>query len=186
MASFQIHLAVGYVFLKHYSIQNKKDFIRGILDPDFAEDKDISHYTDKNRGTTLKEHLQTKVNLKRYFLENDILTDYQKGVFLHLYTDYEFFHHFFEDSFLESTTYQLFSKNLYYSYLITSEYLLEKYPMDIMEYQERLEHNIQKDLKEKEFENITYQNILPLEKLIPWIEKIGLVNLELEKKKWIS
>lgn len=184
MASFQIHLAVGYVYLKKNKIENQKDFIKGILDPDLVIDKDKSHYTEENRGTTLKSHLQTKVNLNKYFIENEVITDYQKGVFLHLYTDYEFFNHFFEEKILDST-YDSFCKDLYYSYDVSNHFLKEKYPMKIEEeYKEKIENNIKKDLEEKKCEEKEYTNILPFDKLIPWIETIGSANLELEKEKW--
>ena len=165
---------------------DKKEFIRGILEPDFVSDKDRSHYSEKDRGVTLQQHLKTKVNLKKYLEENEIDSDYQRGVFLHLYTDYEFFNHFFDDDFLENKSYDDFCKDLYYSYRLTNQVLDEKYPVDIGKYKEKIEKNIQKDLKEKNCEEKKYTNILPAEKLIFWIERIGSVNLDFEKEKWVQ
>lgn len=187
MASINIHLAVGKVFLDKNTILNQKEFIRGILEPDLVDDKDKSHYTEEDRGTTLKEHVFSKVNLKKYLENNKIDSDYQKGVFLHLYTDYEFFHSFFDEAFLESHTYEDFCKDLYYSYVVTNEVLDEKYLIEIEEeYKEKIKNNIKKDLDEKKCEVKEYTNILPFEKLIPWIQKTGSVNLELEKDKWLK
>ena len=46
MASFNIHLAVGIRYLeKTKSIKNKREFFKGIIEPDLVKDKKISHYT---------------------------------------------------------------------------------------------------------------------------------------------
>lgn len=182
MASFNIHLAVGYDYLKKNKIENELDFIKGILDPDLAKDDHASHYTDKRKGTSLKDHLETKVNLNRYLKENKINNDYQKGYFLHLLTDYKFFHEFFDESYLENISYEEFCKDLYYSYVIANEWIDKKYPVKIPdEYKKRIEENIKNDLKEKECTNEKRTNILPQEKLTNWIEKMGNIDLEYQE-----
>ncbi len=100
MASFNIHLAVGKVYMDNHEIKEKIEFIKGILDPDLAEDDHASHYTVKRTNGTLKEHLQTKVDLKKYLDQNNIQNYYEKGFFLVLLTDYKFFNVFFYECYL--------------------------------------------------------------------------------------
>lgn len=116
MPSFNIHLAVGKVYLDTHKIENKTEFLKGIMDPDLAEDDHKSHYTGERKNGSFKEHLQTKVDLQKYLKENKIDNDYQKGYFLHLLTDYHFFNGFFEEQYIDNTSYSEFCKDLYYSY----------------------------------------------------------------------
>ena len=45
MASFMIHLAAANEYLKNHDIDNKEDFILGVLAVDLAQDRIKSHYT---------------------------------------------------------------------------------------------------------------------------------------------
>lgn len=186
MASFQIHLAVAKVYFENHTIKNCQEFIKGILDPDFAIDKDISHYSDSNRGTTLKSHLESKVNIKKYLIENKINSDYKKGEFLHLLTDYEFFHHFFEEEYIKNISYDDYCKDLYYSYVETNQLLKELYPLSLEEFQERIDYEIEKNQKEKESNNYIGNNILPKDKLNKFINHLGTINLEEARKEIIN
>lgn len=179
MASFNIHLAVAKVYLKHNKIKYPEEFIKGILDPDLVIDNDQSHYTNKRNNTSLIEHLKTKINLEKYVLGNHIHSDYQKGIFLHLITDYEFFNNFFDLEYLISISYIDFCKSLYYSYDISNSYLEEKYQLKINTYyQELIKKDMAKSRKEKKLEEKQYENILPRDKLDKWINLIGKINLE--------
>ena len=86
MAGYVIHLAVGEEFLRnhpHY-IKDYDSFIDGIIYPDSVEDKSLTHYGP----------LSSQSHLDKYFEERDILTDFDKGYFLHLVTDYLFYNKF--------------------------------------------------------------------------------------------
>ena len=58
----------------------KKVFINGIIKPDLIE-KEKSHYLDENGTPKLEEFLK----------DIPLDTDYNKGYFLHLVTDYLFY-----------------------------------------------------------------------------------------------
>ena len=60
MASSVIHLAVAKKFLEKNPNLNKKEVLKGSLYPDTVK-KDISHYTDLNRGTDNVSHLKGKI-----------------------------------------------------------------------------------------------------------------------------
>lgn len=86
MPGYVIHLAIGEEYLKMYpdEIKNYKDFIDGIIYPDTVEDKSKTHYGPKT----------SRVNLRNFFFDRDINTDFNKGMFLHLVTDYLFYNKF--------------------------------------------------------------------------------------------
>lgn len=183
MASLGIHLAVAKVYLDHFPIQNQKEFISGILDPDLVQDKDISHYTDKERGDTLESNLKTKVNLKRYLEENDISSDYQKGVFLHLLTDYEFFNHFFDIEYIRNVPYNKYCDDLYHSYDLVNEWVEKTYPVEIYDYKQILDEKIRTNQAKHQLDKKNdLENILPIEKLKLWIEELGRKDLLVQAK----
>lgn len=76
-----IHLAVGKVYLKNNKIENKKDFEKGIIEPDRKEDKVKSHYGPYSSQPDLNAFVST----------NELTSSYEEGYFLHLVTDYLFY-----------------------------------------------------------------------------------------------
>lgn len=176
MPSFQMHLAVAKVYMENHNIENEKEFISGILDPDLAENKDKSHYTDPIKDFTLKEILKTKVNLKKYLEENRIDNDYQRGVFLHLLTDYDFFNHYINYNDYQNISCKAFFDNLYYSYDKINEFLLKEYPVDTFSYKEILERKIIE--KQNSLNLVNVENILEIKKVDKWINDLGKQNLE--------
>lgn len=130
-------------------------------------------------------YLKNKVILEDYLQENDVKTDYDKGVFLHLITDKLFFTEFFDKKYLSNTNYKDFCKDLYYSYDLVNNYLEEKYKIDYEKYRDKIEKNIKKDNKEKEMDNSIRTNILPYDKLDKFIEQLSNINLEEYKEQII-
>ena len=184
MASFAIHLAVGKVYSTYHTIYDEKEFVRGILAPDLVDNKAQSHYTLKNRGNSLESYLKTKVNLRKFLEENKVDSDYEQGVFLHLFTDYEFFTNFFDKDYIRNVSYDDFCKDLYYSYDQTNEYLEKKYELNYYDFENLLKQNIKKDNQEKEMEQKeNFTNILPFEKIDLFIERIGKEDLTQLKEK---
>lgn len=179
MASFAIHLAVAKVYLNHYPIHNEEEFMKGVVAPDLVKDKSKSHYSDPTLNNSLKEIMLKKVNLKKYLLTNRMNTDYQKGYFLHLFTDYEFFTNFFDEDMVEDMSYDEFFKDLYYSYECTNKEMEEKYPVHLYSLKGKLEDDIYMRMKKKRYDNFeSCLDILPVDKLENWIDTIGQIHLE--------
>jgi len=134
VASIIIHLAVGEVYCKNYTIKNKDEFMQGVADPDLftlngKERKIITHYGDfiKER-TTIKEVFEKKVNLKKYLKDNNLDNDYNKGYFLHLLTDYLFFTRFlYKPEFETKDLDNQILKILYVDYKKVNLDMLERY-----------------------------------------------------------
>ena len=151
MASFHTHWAVGKRYVeKHNKICNVEEFYRGIIAPDLVTDKKISHYSSEKRNKeNIFEYLANKVLLNK-FLENEkIDTDYQKGVFVHLITDYLFFNDFFDVEYLKNISYEEFCIDLYDSYDKTNQYLIEQYQIDDSKFKEQMNQNIKKIMKKR-------------------------------------
>lgn len=191
MPGFNIHLAIGKRYIEKQKnkkdvIKNENSFYNGLVAPDLVTDKKISHYTTETNKNNLKKYLLGKVRLDLYLKDNKVETDFEKGVFLHLLTDYLFFNEFFEKEFIKNIDYQDFVRDLYYSYEMTNEYLNKKYNIDFSIFGDRLEKNIRKNKKEKKLEDsdLKEKKLIFSEKdLDEFIEKISSINIkELENE----
>ena len=191
MPGFNIHLAIGKRYIEKQKnkkdvIKNENSFYNGLVAPDLVNDKKISHYTTETNKNNLKKYLLGKVRLDLYLKDNKVETDFEKGVFLHLLTDYLFFNEFFEKEFIKNIDYQDFVRDLYYSYEMTNEYLNKKYNIDFSIFGDRLEKNIRKNKKEKKLEDsdLKEKKLIFSEKdLDEFIEKISSINIkELENE----
>lgn len=180
MASIHIHLAVGVSYLEKHSAEIKEQdkFMKGIIDPDFASDDKKSHYSGVQDKLSLSEYLANKIGLIAYLHDQDILDDYQKGIFLHLITDYLFFNVFFDDEYLDHISYADFAKDLYYSYMATNDYLINKYHLDLSSIFDLINAKIKEDRKEKDMNDEERLNILPFAKLDSFIEKVASIDLD--------
>lgn len=115
MAGYVIHLAVAEEYRRKYpeDIDNYDKFIEGVIFPDEAVDKALTHYGPKS----------SKVNLKAFFEDRDIKDSFNKGYFLHLVTDYLFYNKFLE----------YFSKDIYNDYDILNKALIERFKVIVLE-----------------------------------------------------
>lgn len=115
MPGFVIHLATANEYIRKHpnEIKNKTDFTKGSIAPDLTtkEGKKITHYGPSS----------AEVGLRNYLVKNDIKSDYDKGYFLHLITDYLFY-----NKLLECT-----SKEIYNDYDILNNFLIQKYEIKI-------------------------------------------------------
>ena len=120
MPSFTIHIAVANKYMSNFKndITNEEAFMKGIIAPDLFEDRYESHY--HNYG-------EICVSLK-YLLENcnfDINSDYGKGYFLHVLTDYIFYNYDFKKEVYYVRSHNL--KTFYHDYDCTNKFLIQKY-----------------------------------------------------------
>lgn len=182
MPGFNIHLAIGkrYIEKQKNIIKNENSFYNGLVAPDLVTNKKVSHYTAETNTSNLEKYLQGKVRLDLYLKENKVETDFEKGVFLHLFTDYLFFNEFFEKEYIRNTTYQDFVRDLYYSYEKTNDYLNKKYNIDFSIFGDRLIKNIEKNKKEKNLkEDMKNRKLIFSEKdLDEFIEKVSSINID--------
>lgn len=187
MASFHIHLAISNRFAEKNTIIDNIAFFQGTMDPDITENKDISHYTGLKDRSNLSRYLNQKVRLYEYLKQNDIDSDYQKGVFLHLVTDYLFFNHFLDQDYIHKTSYQNYIKDLYFSYNVISNYLIDKYKLDFKEYNKQIIENIDFYRKKRNVNNFEQCiNIIPYDKLDIFIEKVSSIDINKYRDKILT
>ena len=179
MPSFQIHLAVAKRYIEKHKIVNEESFIEGNIAPDFVRPKEKSHYTIETTSGDLLEKMKNKVDLERYLRENEIKTDYDKGIFLHLLTDKIFFSDFFDREVIQKINHQEFNENLYISYEEINFYLKQKYPIIISKsLMERMKQDIEKSKIEKQLSLKEGKQIISLEKLDAFIERTSDIDLD--------
>lgn len=186
MAGFNIHLAIGKKYAENYNINDVDNFYNGVVGPDLAEDKIISHYTSCTDKSNLKYYLSKRIELYDYLIHNKISTDYDKGVFIHLITDYLFFNYFFDEKYINSININTFNNDLYHSYDNTDKYLEDKYKLkEIYIYNKLVEYKN----KSKKQKNTIYENgkdILPFDKLELFIDKIAKIDIDKYKNKILN
>lgn len=179
MPSFHIHLAISNKFAEKNVIADRAAFFRGTMDPDMVGDKAISHYTLSDDHSNLCRYLKQKVCLREYLRRNNIDSDYQKAVFLHLVTDYLFFTRFFDQEYIQKISYQDFVRDLYYSYNATNDYLIKKYNLNFGEYEKKIAENIEFYRSKRKVDGAEQRtNILPYDRLDTFIEKISAIDLQ--------
>lgn len=171
MPGLHIHLVIGKRYIEKHEIKNEKEFLEGVIAPDFAESKDLSHY--------IRSDNKADIDIQAFLNENKLENDYEKGIYLHLITDKLFFEKFFSMKYAETED-SKFINDLYYSYDIVNSYLIKKYKLVLdKELEEKIRENIEKAKKRRNVK--IYQNcnnILPIKKLDEFIEKISDMDLE--------
>ena len=178
MPSFNIHLAVAVKYCENNKIDDKELFFRGSIDPDLVKDKSISHYTGMRDERFLRQYVFEKVRLNEFLKENKVETDYEKGVFLHLATDFIFYQEILSDEYLASVDYDGMIQDLYYTYRITNPYLEEKYNIHSLNLDEVMEVNIKQTLTRMNVDNTCGNNLLPEEKMENFINKMSKIDIQ--------
>ncbi len=177
MASFSIHLAVAKRYLDKWQINDEMAFYKGAIAPDFTADKRKSHYSGMYNDD-LRNNLANKVRLNEYLKENVVDSEYKIGVFLHLVTDYLFFNNFFDESIINRFRFQEFFKNVYYSYDLIGEELIERYELgEVIESMPELAENIENKRKQVLQSTDGLENLLPIDRLNQFIEYVSDVDL---------
>ncbi len=177
MPSFNIHLAVAVKYCESHEIENKEEFFRGNIAPDLVADKSISHYTGMRDKNYLRQFVFEKVRLNEFLKENKVETDYEKGVFLHLATDFIFYQEILSDEYLASVDYDKMIQDLYYTYRNTNQYLEEKYNIHSLNLDEVMESNIKKTLIRMNVDDSCGNNLLPEDIMDKFIDKLSKLDI---------
>lgn len=115
MAGYVIHLAIGEEYIRKYrdDIKDKQEFLKGIVAPDRTCDNRKAHYGEKDLVESLRNFLTIN--------KEELDTDYIKGYFLHLFTDYIFYGKYFKRG------------HYYQDYDKTNKKIIEKYDLKVPE-----------------------------------------------------
>ena len=128
MPSYNIHLAIAkrYVEKNPGAIKSEQDFYDGSIAPDLDPDKKASHFSLPRTEGDLPSHINSKVGLTSVW-QLPIGTDFEKGIFLHLLSDYVFYNHYFDKVMLKNYPPEEFTTNMYASYNFTNPWIENKY-----------------------------------------------------------
>ncbi len=155
MPGYIIHLAVAKKQMKLNNIQNETEFIKGVIAPDLLKQEGIdSHYGNSSNP-----------NLIRFLIKHNIETDYNKGYFLHLVTDYIFYNKFLSR----------WGPEIYEDYNTLNDSLIKKYelkvPKEVQEY-------------------VKFQDkaltILDFDDIISFIETVGKIPINQMYKEYVG
>ncbi len=115
MPGYVIHLATANEYIKKHpnEIKDISEFLIGSISPDLT--------TKDKKGETHYGETSSILYLRKYLEKNELKSDYNRGYFLHLVTDYIFY-----NKLLEYT-----SKDIYNDYDILNKYLIEKYDVKL-------------------------------------------------------
>lgn len=154
MAGYVIHLAVGEEYIRKHpnEINNYEDFIEGVIYPDSVTDKSLTHYGPKS----------SQVNLKNFFADKDINTDFNKGYCIHLITDYLFYNKFLT--------------------VFSSNYIYNDYDILNKELESKFKVKIPLKVRNKVFYSTGETKILNLKDTIKFIEETSSNNINDIKK----
>ena len=160
MPGYMIHLAVGKIYEKNNKIEDIESFEKGLIAPDLTDDKTKTHYGPGSSSP----------GLSKYIKENGVLNSYDEGYFLHLLTDYLFYHKYFEN-----WNYKIFT-GIYKDYDILNDSIKEKYKITIPKEVEGVAKPGKGKLK-----------YLEEEKTYRFIEAVGKINIrQMLKEKGID
>lgn len=155
MPGYVIHLAIAEKNINLSNIRNKEEFIKGVIAPDILKNIGIdSHYGNSSNP-----------NLKKFLEKHNLETDYNKGYFLHLVTDYLFYNKFLDR----------WSSEIYDDYNTLNQILVKKYDIQIPKEVE----------KYVEFGNKAL-TILKFDDIITFIETVGKISINQMYKKYVG
>ncbi len=128
MPSQMTHLAIAKRFLaKHgQSIHDVQRFLDGNVLPDLNPDKETSHCGIRKEKHDIVKRNREKVDPNKFAATHDLRDDLNKGQYLHLYVDYQYYNVFLLEYFKHVTRPQD-SIDMYETTRRDDAYLKEKY-----------------------------------------------------------
>lgn len=155
MPGYVIHLAIAEKNINLSNIRNKEEFVKGVIAPDILKNIGInSHYGNSSNP-----------NLEKFFEKHNLETDYNKGYFLHLVTDYLFYNRFLKE----------WSPEIYADYNSLNSILIKKYGIQIPK-------EVRNYVK---FEDKAL-TILNFDDIITFIETVGKIPINQMYKKYVG
>ncbi|MBR0428275.1 MAG: hypothetical protein IJK18_08780 [Clostridia bacterium] len=169
MASYSMHLAIAKLHLKNHSQKNidEEELIKGTLEPDMvpSSEKGRTHYGKHSAWS----------NPAKYLQENgrSIENSRKRGYFLHLVTDYLFYHKLIDiDKLIAKWGLDEWGKNQRNDFSILEGEIEDKY--NIHDYIAKLPESIKKEMTRAEGELKVFER----KSLFKFLEDIAQIDLD--------
>ena len=132
MPSQITHLAVAKRFLaKHVGvIKDEQEFLDGAVVPDLHPDKTVSHCGVRTEKVDVIKYNAEKVNPSKFLETHDLSVDFNKGQYLHLWVDDQYYNHFLLEYFRTHSFGEQITTDMYETTRRDDAYLREKYGVD--------------------------------------------------------
>ena len=170
MASFSMHLVIAKFYLQKHPEENEEEFIEGSIAPDITKDKSVTHYGKDAAWSNPAKYLQAN--------DRKIENSYKRGYFLHLITDFLFYHKLVDieevasKSIKDESVKDKWIKNQRNDFSILEGEIRERY--DIEKYIDRLPENIRKVMTRAEGELKVFER----KSLFKFLEDMAQVDLD--------
>lgn len=185
MPSVITHITIAKRFLEKHSnlIKNVQDFLDGNVLPDLASDKAVSHCGVRKEMLDIVKYNAEKVNPDKFVATHDMTSDLNKGQFLHLYVDNQYYNVFLGEYLKRQTSGMQVSNDMYEVTCRDEVYLRVKYRVEYTDtsYALQLRANMDEWNQEKAIERVRqdYQFTIPytLNDLDMFIEEMSNVKI---------
>jgi hypothetical protein len=167
MPGVVIHLAVAKEYLKKQSLTDKMRLFEGSLAPDDAENPATTHHSSLDFHNDALSFLNGKINIYETLSNFDLNTDYGRGYFLHLITDYEYYNLVKRQRDYSCMPYRELKDSLHHDYNVTTSHFKEKYDIVLPDYLKRFDSELEGD-----------PVALSLEQYDDFVKRMGEINLE--------
>lgn len=129
MPSQITHLAIAKRFLEKHKkmIKDVQGFLDGNVLPDLHPDKAVSHCGVRTEINNIVKYNAEKVNPAKFATTHDLSDDLNKGQYLHLYVDYQYYNVFLADYVRKQTVGKQMGIDMFETSRRDDQYLRQKY-----------------------------------------------------------
>ena len=129
MSSQITHLSIAKRFLQKHAgvVKDVQRFLDGNVVPDLAANKAESHYGVRTEMHDIVKRNTEKVNPMKFAMTHDMRDDFNKGQYLHLYVDYQYYNCFLLSYFQQRLPVERMATDMYETTRRDDAYLQKKY-----------------------------------------------------------
>jgi len=188
MANLYTHLAIAKKYIEKHpgKIENAQSFYDGNVMPDLVDEKgkESTHYGNRDERKDLLKRMRNKVGLFEFLQNNKLDTDLNRGRFLHLYTDWEYYNNLLAADYLSTVCLEQFQIDHIYTCIVHSKHVRDKYSVTycISSFEKEINDAIARwrrmDIERWGDAGPQGKLILSLEQIEDFIERISSVNLD--------
>lgn len=181
MPGYMIHIAVAKEYSQKHKkeITNRQEFLEGTIAPDLEANRNKSHYERLDKSG---------MNLNKYLEERgeNLISDFEKGYFLHLITDEIFYYNEFKE---ETKQCNKIQEGFYHDYdclnkEMVKHYEIKEVPEKAKKYMKVIEDGIPKFLqKDKIYNFIDTISKIKIQEQIQSINETGRPKFKGEVKE---